>query len=256
MKFFVGIISIKTFTLTPKLQIINLMNCKIEKVWDGSFASLKELKSLDIRGTAFSIEINTFADCKLKSLYLTDLEINLENLSQLKYVEDITFTNCKFSIIKKDVFSSMVSLNTLTFSSCEINIIDVNAFDDISKLVELRFSDCTIDELNCNSFLKLTSLQHLTLQGSTFKQHVNYNIFKNLPLLESIFFDLNVYKDLDFSGYLKLKTVRIGFNDENEETEEDLRKYVISKLNQNEINYELVFTGKVEVDMNDVQICC
>lgn len=231
------------------------MNCRIEKISDNSFATLNELKSLDIRSSKFPIEVNTFADCKLKSLYLSDLDIKLETLSHLKFIEDITFTNCNFSAITKDSFSSFVSLNTLTFSSCKIKKIDGDTFDELGHLVELRISDCSIDELNCDSFLKLTSLQYLTLQANSVKQQINYEIFKKLPLLENIFFDLDIYQHLDFSEYSKLKVVRIGFNNENEETEEDLRKYVISKLEERKINYELVFTGKIEVNMDDVQIC-
>lgn len=251
---FSGTINSKTFLLVPKLEILNLANCKIAEVANNSFDVLNNFKSLDVRESTFPFEKNSFSNCTLNSIHLSDLEVKLENLSELKYLEEMTFTNCTFTIINKNTLSNFPVLKTLAFYSCQINKIDLSAFDNLQHLIELRFIECEIEFLDSNSFSKLTSLQYLSFQANNTKSDVNYDVFKKLPSLENIFFDLDIYKSLDFSHYSKLGTVRIGYGND-EKVDEELRNTVISILSEKNIPYELVFTGKVEVNMDEVQIC-
>lgn len=232
--YFLGPIDSKTFSLLPKLEILNLMSCNIQKV-------------------TFPIDTNTFVNCKLNSIFLSDLEINLEKISTLKFLEEITFTNCTFSVISKAAFSDFPLLKFITFSSCRINKINSNAFDDLGHLTELRITECVLEFLDANCFSKLISLKTLSFHANTVNSNINYEVFQNLPSLENILFDLEIYKNLDFQKYCNLKTVQIGYNDEKDE--EQLRNSIIPMLTERKLNYELVFTGKVDVDMDEVQIC-
>lgn len=243
----------QTFALLPKLEILNLMGCKIQKVTDNSFGNLSKLKSIDVRESTFPVDSNSFANCQLKSLYLSDLEINLEKLSTLKFLEEITFANCTFSEIGNAVFRNVGSLRSITFSSCRINKIDFNAFDGLENLTELRITECVIEFLDPNCFSKLISLKNLSFHTNKVNSNVDFEVFLYLPSLEVILFDLDIYKDLNFPKYAHLKTVQIGYNDEQDEKE--LRNSIISKLTEKKIHHELVFTGKVVVDMTEVQIC-
>lgn len=250
--YFLGLIDSKTFSLIPKLEILNLMNCNIQKVADNSFGNLNNLKSLDVRESTFPIDTNTFINCKLKSIYLSDLEIDLEKLSTLKFLEEITFTNCTFSVISKAAFSDFGLLKSITFSSCKINKINFDAFHDLGHLTELRITECILEFLDTNCFSNLISLKNLSFHANAINSDINYEVFQNLPSLETILFDLEIYKNLDFQKYCNLKTVEIGYNDE---TDEELRNSIISMLTDKKLHYELVFIGKVVVDMNEVQIC-
>lgn len=243
----------QTFALLPKLEILNLKGCKIQKVTGNSFSNLSKLKSLDVRESTFPVDSNSFANCKLKSIYLSDLEITLEKLSTLKFLEEITFTNCTFSEIDKAAFKNFGSLRSITFSSCKINKIDLNAFDGLENLTELRITECVIGFLDSKSFSKLTSLKNLSFHANKVNSNVDFEVFQYLPSLEVILFDLDTYKDLNFPKYANLKTVEITYNDEQDE--EELRNSIISMLTEKKIHHELVLTGKVVVDMNEVQIC-
>lgn len=190
----------------------------------------------------------------MKSLHLSDLEIT-DSLLYLQTLEDINFTNCIFSTINNNMLSGFVNLNTVSFMSCKINKIDHDAFNDLKNLVEIRFMECNINSLDCEAFSKLTSLKCLSFHANTVNSNVNYEVFKQLPSLENIFFDLDTYKNMNFSGYSKLRTVRLGFCDDSNTLEDDLRKSIMTNLKERNIDFELVFTGKVEVNMDEVQIC-
>lgn len=234
---------------------MNILDCRLERIAENAFASLINLKSLDIRNSTFPFEINSFKNCNLTAIHLADMQIKLENLLNLKYVEQITFENCHDIAIPTAAFKNFSSLNTLTFDSCRITKIDLDAFDDMKSLSELRFMDCEIGYLDCKSFLKLSSLKFVSFHSNVVNGDIDYEIFKNLPQLENIFFDINVYKDMDFSGYPKLKTVTLGYKDDNDVAEQELQKSIILKLEKHNLQYECVLTGKVEVNMDEVQIC-
>lgn len=253
-KYISGKIDSKTFALLPKLEILNITNCDIGNVADNSFSTLNNFKCLDVRGSTFPFQKNAFSDCTLNSIYLSDLEMKLEILTELKHLEEITFTNCSFGTINKSECSNFPALNSLSFNSCQIRKIDLDAFDNLHHLVALRIMECNIEFLDCNSFVKLTSLKYFSFHANTTKSVVNYGVFSKLPSLENIFFDLNIYKNLELSQFHKLKTITIGYGSD-ENVDKELRESVICMVKEKNLNYELVFTGKVEVNMDEVQIC-
>lgn len=128
-------------------------------------------------------------------------------------------------------------------TSCQIRKIDPSGFDGLINLAELRITECTIRELHTDSFLKLSNLQLLTFNLNNVQPPVDYSIFKNLPSLEKIFFDLEVYQELDFTEFPKLKSVKIGFRNKDEE---EFRKIIIGKLEECRLGYELVCTETFE----------
>lgn len=73
-----------------------------------------------------------------------------------------------------------------------------------------------IPDFDFRQILKLSTLKYLALHDLDTNAEIDYNIFKNLPNLETILFDTMAYEDLDFDAFPNLKTVEVGFGETKE----------------------------------------
>lgn len=237
------------------MQFLNITDSKFQEVGSKSFI-LNKLESLDVRRSIFPIQKNSFTGSNLQQISLSDLDVDIEYLHELKTLTNITFNNCTLSLLNAGVFADFSSLQYLTFKSCQIMKIDPKAFDSLMNIEYLTIAECNIDYINFDSFLQLTSLKSLTFYGNKLNCDANYDVFKRLTALEEILFDLDVYKQTDFSEYPNLKTVCLSENNEESNNGKEERNKIISNLKKLNINYQLVLTGTIEVNMDEMEVCC
>nr|XP_023014190.1 leucine-rich repeat-containing protein 70-like [Leptinotarsa decemlineata] len=250
-----GVIDSSTFSLLPNMDYINMDGCNIEDCFPKAFSPLEKLRALDIRNSKFPIKNEIFEDSKnISSLSLSNMKIPTSNIfGHLNNLESLSFSECVFEQLNKDIFSGMNNLKYLSISDSEIGNISTDCFDDMLNLEGLSIRDNVIGNVDCSSILKLTNLNRFSFHHNTTSSDIDYDAFHQLTSLESILFETSVYKSLNFDDFPNLKTVEIGYFDEEKMPDED---EVIEKLKLKNITFQYVFCGKVEYDMDDMQVCC
>lgn len=217
---------------------------------------MKSLNSLTITTSKLPLYSDTFDSANtLECLSLSDVEdigpnifISLQNLEQL------TLEKCNLGNVSQETFSGLEKVTYLRISECEISDLSEDAFEPLKNLDMLIVSENKIGNLNWDAFLTLDNVTDLSFCDNSFDSTVNYDIFKKLPKLETIHFEMEVYKDLDFDGFPALKKVNFSMQESN-----DLVKMITEKLEAKNIECEFVLSGKVQLDMDggddELQIC-
>ncbi|CAG9821933.1 unnamed protein product [Phaedon cochleariae] len=254
-----GYIDSSTFTLFPCVEYITIDECIIQNCSPKAFEQLAKLKALDIRNSEFPVKKNIFEGAKnVESLSISNFHFkdNDDIFSNLSGLLSLTLENCTFGVIEKDMFSGLHTLKYLSINESKIDKISSDCFNDLENLEELGIRDNKIDEFDPKGILKLINLKRLSLHNNETSSEINYEIFQQLPALESFLFDNIIYESLDFSGFKTLKNVEIGFSKEKDDNTS--KTAIFEKLKSMNIEYQFVFCGKVSFDKNnkDVMVCC
>ncbi|CAG9827274.1 unnamed protein product [Diabrotica balteata] len=247
-----GRITPETFSLFTALDYINFEGCTLE-FSAKAFAAVKNIKAIDIRESKVSISKEIFEDCEtLESVHLKDLKIpDQDCFSPLKKLNMLTIEECQFENSNGNIFRNLFSLQYLIIERCELPIFG-DVHQDLKNLEMLILMHNKIGELKCDGIFNLLKLKEIAIFNNETVSVINYERFQTMPLLETILFENNVYKTLDFRAFPSLKLVKIGtLTDVPTPADDELFK----KFDDMNITYQFTFCGKIEVDMSKVMIC-
>ncbi|KAG5866016.1 hypothetical protein JTB14_006401 [Gonioctena quinquepunctata] len=219
------------------MDYLSMDGCNIEKCLPRVFSSLEKFRALDIRNSKIPIEEHIFEDSKnINSLSLSDLEFSSSTkLKHLMNLETLSFSDCKFEQLNKEMFSELGNLKYLSISDCDIASMSADCFNKLSNLEGLNIRDSKIGDVNCESMLKLANLKRLSFHHIVTASELDYKIFSQLPSLETVHFETSIYRTLNFDDFNNLKTVEIGYVDQQSSPEED---ELVEKLKANNITSE------------------
>lgn len=221
----------------PDLLNINITDCQIDPLNFEAFSKLNNLEITEFRRSRVEID---------KSYKNTNKNI-------LTHFRELGFYNTFVSGLNRNSFNGFKYLNKLIFDKCEVCDISKDAFYDLNSITYLSIKSTEILDFDFSQILKLKSLRYLVLYDLKTNSKIDYNLFKNLPNLESILFDPWVYKDLDLEAFPKLKKCEVGVPDVEDEEEELIEDAVLLAVLQKlyalkqkkGIEYEVVCPDKV-----------
>ena len=180
------------------LEILVLKNNKINYLPEASFASLLDLKSLDLSSNRLTTMSKSFAGLhKLESLSLNRLE---------------TFTHIEDSSI---FFGLSDSLTRLELQHNQLSFIDPAVFIVLPNLLELNLLGNALHDLNEQTFAGLKNLRSLNLSNNRLV-YLMKNLFAPLSQLETLDLSINKLtelKDDAFLGAENLKSINLKGNE-------------------------------------------
>lgn len=114
----------------------------------------------------------------------------------------IKLTSNKITIIRRNTFARLYSLEKLDVSFNQIHTIENGAFDDLSKLTHLSLNENRIKILNENLFNQLVSLKEIELGNNDF-EYIGSSLYR-LNSVETIRLNHNNISDIDLTQFAKL----------------------------------------------------
>ncbi len=220
-----------TFGSLPKLQVIG----------KNAFRGCKLLENVDLSNTGVkSIEIWGFGQCPtLRSISLPEsietisswafnecsslMMINLTNCTNLMYIEQAAFQNCKsataillpdnVNVISKSAFQGCLLVKQIKFP-LNVGTIEALAFADIEAITNLSFNNCgVLISIDKEAFRNLANLQEVDFSNCGI-QTICEEAFKDCKKLrEVIFYNNDSLTNVQigaFSGCKKIKKVNIS----------------------------------------------
>lgn len=179
------------------MQTIRISSCKISPLFFDSFFSLSNLEVLEFSNSRLNIESTTTIATRPYC----------QHFRELRFLKSVVSGLCRSS------FYGLRSLSKLEFEGTEIKSISFDAFDDLQSITYLSIKSSTILDFDFTQILKLKSLKYLAITGIKTNAVIDYSIFKQLPNLEDVLFDSDVYNYLDLKKFPRLKKCGIGYKD-------------------------------------------
>jgi len=212
---------------------VNLIECsfgnlpKLEVIGKNAFRGCKALENVDLSNTKIkSIEIWGFGQCPvLRTVTLSDtietiaswsfnecdslMMINLSNCSNLKYIEQAAFQNCRsasqiilpdnVNVISKSAFQGCIMAKAIKLPS-NVETIESLAFADMSNLQELSFTNCT----------SLISIDKEAFRNETSLQTIDFSNCSVTTICEEAFKGCSKLRDIKFQNNENLLSVQLG----------------------------------------------
>lgn len=212
---------------------VNLIECnfgtlpKLEVIGKNAFRGCKALESVDLSNTNIkSIEIWGFGQCPvLRTIQLPEtietisswafnecdslMMINLANCTNLKYIEQAAFQNCKSAssiilpdnvdVISKSAFQGCIMAKNIKLPS-NVGTIEALAFADMSNLQDLSFTNCT----------SLISIDKEAFRNASSLQTIDFSNCSVSTICEEAFKNCSKVRDIKFQGNDNLLSVQLG----------------------------------------------
>lgn len=205
------------FGRLPKLQVIG----------KNAFRGCKVLESVDLSNTNVKqIEIWGFGQCpQLRSISLPEsietisswsfnedaslMMINLTNCTNLMYIEQAAFQNCKsasaillpdnVNVISKSAFQGCSLAKQIKFPA-NVGTIESLAFADMDSITDLSFSDCTV----------LISIDKEAFRNASSLQTIDFSNCGITTICEEAFKNCSKLRDIKFYNNENLAQVQLG----------------------------------------------
>ena len=212
---------------------VNLIECnfgtlpKLEVIGKNAFRGCKALESVDLSNTNIkSLEIWGFGQCPvLRTIQLPEtietisswafnecdslMMINLANCTNLKYIEQAAFQNCKSAssiilpdnvdVISKSAFQGCIMAKNIKLPS-NVGTIEALAFADMSNLQDLSFTNCT----------SLISIDKEAFRNASSLQTIDFSNCSVSTICEEAFKNCSKVRDIKFQGNDNLLSVQLG----------------------------------------------
>lgn len=155
-----------------KLSYLELQNCGLSNISEGTFDDMKELSYLDLSRNRISVLSKTLLKNLplLKNLYLGG--------NELDYIEKGTFENNKI-------------LEEISLGGCKyLETLEDGVFGDLPNLIDLNLCMCSLRDITLNTFKGLPKLSYLNLSNNKEikKEYFTFDILtewrENFPQLE------------------------------------------------------------------------
>lgn len=163
------------------------------------------------------IYFDSFSTCRrLRTIQFTDSRLNIEVSSRTRYsnplwdFRELRFLKVNFQTLNRNALYTLRYLNRLEIENSEINSIAFDAFYDLERITYLSIISSKILEFDYRQILRLKSLKYLAIYGLTTNTQIDYNIFSQLPNLESVYFDVPTYNRIDLDNFPTVKKCHIG----------------------------------------------
>ncbi|XP_057661997.1 leucine-rich repeat and immunoglobulin-like domain-containing nogo receptor-interacting protein 1 [Diorhabda carinulata] len=241
-----------TFSLLPNLQLISMDKCDI-KSCSKAFSQNEKLETLHINKSKFPFEAITFEGNRgITTLHIQDIKSPLIACFQhLNKLEHLSLEGCNLETINKEFLTGLDSLKGLSISKCHIKTIETDTFRDLLELEGLDIRDCEISEITSDVFNNLPKLKFLSFHHNKIDSEINLNNLNQLESLQTIHFDINIYRSLLYDNFPNLKNVKIGYDDEENIEDED----IIEMLKSKNISTEYVFCGSIDYNSDEMEEC-
>lgn len=188
----------RVFTALPELEILIINYTLMEKISEGSFDGLTNLKELDLYWNQIShVPPDIFKNCCRNLAHL-----NLGG-NDLEFIEKQVFTNLfhlKRLVLSFNRFTSIPNfpildkLKVLDLSGNRIERINKHSFQTLSGLDRLNLRNNQIIFIEHYAFSGLRSLVYLNIERNLLgSDYFVTNLIKNLPKLKEIRFNSNQF---------------------------------------------------------------
>ena len=172
-----------TFKSLKSVQKIEI-HAKIQKLYNGMFSELRELKEVFIPNTVKTIESGAFYNCvKLENVIF-------EENSSLASIYSAAFTECS-SLKEITLPDSVKKLDQYCFANCgltkfttpaNLEVIDTRVFDRCMNLEEVVIGSSVIT-INASAFSNLTKLNKITFAENSKLQYIGMNAFSDTGIV-------------------------------------------------------------------------
>lgn len=198
-------LSPKNFPTMPRIVELDLSDCGIISIENGTFNQLPRLKRLNLAS-------NDLGEVPPAVLVLRSLQ--WLNLAGNAGGSDYRGGELE---LEDGQFSAMTSLEYLDLSYNRIGHLTKNTFYGLSRLSELNLQNSSLYRLAQGCFLPLASLRKMNLNDNVFgKQNITRTLLEGLVSLEELYMDRCKisFRDHDaiFSGAPNLKIVSLKEN--------------------------------------------
>ena len=212
---------------------VNLIECtfgnlpKLNVIGKNAFRGCKALENVDLSNTAIkSIEIWGFGQCPtLRFVKLPEsintisswafnecdslMTIDLSNCTDLMYIEQAAFQNCKsaqqiilpdnVNVISKSAFQGCIMAKSIKFP-VNVGTIEALAFADMQSLQTLDFSSCTV----------LISIDKEAFRNASNLQEINFSNCGVTTICEEAFKNCSKLREIKFDNNDNLTSVQLG----------------------------------------------
>ncbi|MCI5582324.1 MAG: leucine-rich repeat domain-containing protein, partial [Anaeroplasma sp.] len=221
-----------TFKSLKSVQKIEI-HAKIQKLYNGMFSELKELKEVFIPNTVKTIESGAFYNCvKLENVIF-------EENSSLASIYSAAFTECS-SLKEITLPDSVKNLNQYCFANCgltkfttpaNLEVIGTRVFDRCMSLEEVVIGSSVIT-INASAFSNLTKLNKITFAENSKLQYIGMNAFSdtgivNITIPSSVttidqypFYGCKKLEILSFEDGIEITSLSNMLNDSNVKVKE------------------------------------
>lgn len=210
---FAGVIHPTSFSKLSSLQTIYISKSQLSSLYFDSFSTCSNLRIIQFNNSRINVAMSTSS-----------------RSFRLQYFSQLSFQATVVSGLTRNAFYGLRSLTKLEFEFSEITSISFDAFYDLERITYLSIKSCTILDFDFKQILRLKSLKYLALTNIRTNSVINYNQFGNLPNLETIVFDLQVFDSLDIDRFPKLKNCKIGVDEDVDVNNNPLLNKIQKKL--------------------------
>lgn len=201
------------------MKRIDIEDSTFDRLHSDSFSTLKSLEYLGY----FNTHVNFEAPSERNSLERMPLSEFKELRFYLSYVTRLS----------KDDLRDFSAVEKLVIDNCEIIDFHSDVFDNLVNIKQLIIKSSSLEDFDFTKIVRLKTLKYLALHDVYTNNKIDYNLYKELPNLETILFDTLAYKDLDFENFPSLKLVEVGLG--NTQESEKLKPNAVSNPIQTRI---------------------
>ena len=156
---------------TTKLEVLSLAENKITQIEACAFRDTYSLTSLNLSSNSIeTVHSSTFTSLRaLAQLYLdNNLLVSMPNLNGNWYLKTLSLRNNKLTVIRRESFSNVKTLQRLLLGGNRIQNIQCNTFADLTWLQELDLSNNELESLPSGWMRGLVNLKYIDLRSNRF----------------------------------------------------------------------------------------
>lgn len=205
------------------METISITNSQLDPIYFDSFSICTKLRTIDFNDSRLNIAVSSSGTT---------------NRNPLSDFRELRFLKTNFQTLNRNALYNFRYLDRLEIENSEINCIASDAFYDLQRITYLSIRSSRILDFDYRQILQLKSLKYLAIYGLTTNNKIDYNVFSQLPNLESVYFDIPVYTTLNLNNFPAIKSCNIGGGGQN--VDQSQLDSIVNKLKKNNIVYTIV----------------
>ncbi|XP_072180249.1 uncharacterized protein [Diadema setosum] len=182
-----SVLNDNTFLLLSRLLILDLRYNRIKVLARGAFYGLSQLTHLQLEGNRITT-VDQLTFVSLTALVQLDLYDNqLRNLPPAVFHNNrklnvLNMGMCDLERIPRTLLKGLHRLSYLNMSeNHHITNIAEGVFGDLTNLTKLTLDGCGLTSMHLNTFKGLTRLRQVYLDGNSFSDAMNWDVFAHMP---------------------------------------------------------------------------
>ncbi|CAG0899944.1 unnamed protein product [Darwinula stevensoni] len=258
-----------------QVRVLNLDNCELQQIYDGTFAPLGQLNEFTMRNNkGLNMTVVAKISSRLSNLTLAGNDfgtIPKGSFPKLSDLQRLDLSNCNLKSIENGAFSTLTSLKYMDLSMNKLEIGSDAIFAGLKTLDSLYLRNNTIRFEGAKSpFKDLNGLKTLDLSGNLITL-LSYNLLMGMDSLQNLLLtgnNIRAWNSAVLGAKASLEILRLGQNDLSEVTKvmlTDLKKVKKMDLSENKFQCNCQIydfygwaaenSGKLELWQNDTYKC-